>query len=85
MVFRDIVKVLKKAGWREVAVKGSHHQFKDSTGKKAGKATVADHGNKDLPLKTLKSIERQTGLSLRGQAFYLGRCLFYFIGVVNYV
>ena len=43
MVYRDIVKVLKKAGWREVAVKGSHHQFKDSTGKTAGKATVADH------------------------------------------
>lgn len=69
MVYRDIVKVLKKAGWKEVAVKGSHHQFKDSTGKTAGKATVPNHGNKDISIKTLESIERQTGLSLRRQAF----------------
>ena len=56
MVYRDIVKVLKKAGWKEVAVKGSHHQFKDSTGKTAGKATVPYHGNKELSLKTLKNM-----------------------------
>lgn len=65
MVFREVVKVLKKAGWVEVSVKGSHHHYKDSTGKTAGKATVPDHGNKDLRIKTLESIERQTGLSLR--------------------
>ena len=49
-------------GWYRVAQKGSHVQFKHPT--KPGKATVP-HPKKDLPIGTLKSIERQTGVRLR--------------------
>ena len=49
-------------GWYRVAQKGSHVQFKHPT--KAGKATVP-HPKKDLPIGTVKSIERQTGVRLR--------------------
>lgn len=65
MVFREVVKILNDAGWKEVACKGSHHQFKDFTGDNPQKVTVPNHGNKDLCIKTLISIERQTGLSFR--------------------
>jgi len=49
-------------GWYQVGQKGSHVQFKHPT--KLGKATVP-HPKKDMPLTTVKSIERQTGLTLR--------------------
>lgn len=46
-------------GWYEVTVVGSHHQFKHAV--KAGRVTVK-HPDKDIPPKTLKSIEKQSGL-----------------------
>ena len=58
----DIIKVLERHGWREVARKGSHAQFKHP--EKAGRVTVP-HPKKDLPLGTLKSIEQQAGIKLR--------------------
>lgn len=48
-------------GWYRVAQKGSHVQFKHPT--RPGKATVP-HPRKDLPIGTVKSIERQTGVRL---------------------
>lgn len=64
MGYREVVKVLKKNGWFEVRSNGSsHHQFKHKD--RPGKVTVAEHGNKDIPIKTLESIEKQSGLSLR--------------------
>lgn len=59
---RDIIKALKADGWFEVNQVGSHKQFKHPT--KPGRVTVA-HPTKDMPLKTLKSIETQSGLRLR--------------------
>ena len=49
-------------GWREVARKGSHAQFKHPT--KPGRVTVP-HPRKDIAIGTLRSIERQAGIRLR--------------------
>lgn len=57
---REVIKILKDDGWYEVAVVGSHHQFKHPT--KPGRVTVK-HPTKSIPPKTLRSIERQSGLS----------------------
>ncbi len=56
---REIIQALKADGWYEVNVTGSHHQFKHPVRK--GRVTVK-HPDKDIPPKTLKSIERQSGL-----------------------
>jgi predicted RNA binding protein YcfA (HicA-like mRNA interferase family) len=59
---RDVLKALKLDGWEEVAKKGSHAQLKHPT--KPGRVTVP-HPKRDLPLGTLKSVERQAGIKLR--------------------
>jgi predicted RNA binding protein YcfA (HicA-like mRNA interferase family) len=59
---RDVLRALKSDGWEEVAQKGSHVQLKHPT--KPGRVTVP-HPKRDLPLGTLKSIERQAGIKLR--------------------
>ena len=58
----DVLRVLKADGWRKVAQKGSHIQLKHST--KPGRVTVA-HPRKDVPIGTLRSIEKQARLKLR--------------------
>ena len=59
---REVIKMLLDDGWYHVNTVGSHHQYKHPT--KKGRVTVKDPV-KDIPLKTLKSIERQSGLSFR--------------------
>ena len=59
---REVIKMLKDDGWYEVNVVGSHHQFKHPT--KKGRTTVK-HPDKDIPPKTLQSIEKQSGLKFR--------------------
>jgi predicted RNA binding protein YcfA (HicA-like mRNA interferase family) len=54
----DAIKKLKDDGWREVRVKGSHHQFKHPT--RPGLVTVP-HPRSDIALPTLRSIYRQAG------------------------
>lgn len=58
----DIISELQRDGWTQVAQKGSHRQFKHPT--KPGRVTVP-HPVKDLPIGTLISIEKQSGLRLR--------------------
>lgn len=58
----DVIKKLQADGWVLNHTKGSHQQFKHPT--KAGKVTVP-HPKHDLPIGTLKSIEKQSGLKLR--------------------
>lgn len=58
----EIIAALKADGWREVAQKGSHMQFKHPA--KPGRVTVP-HPRKDVPIGTLRSIERQAGIKLR--------------------
>lgn len=59
---REVIKMLIDDGWYEVRVTGSHHQFHHPT--KKGRVTVK-HPDKDIPRKTLDSIERQSGLKFR--------------------
>ena len=59
---REVIERLKADGWYLVAVVGSHHQFKHPT--KKGRTTVK-HPVKDIPTKTLKSIETQSGLKFK--------------------
>lgn len=59
---KTCIKAIQADGWYEVGQKGSHKQFNHPT--KSGRVTVP-HPVKDLPMGTLKSIERQSGLSFR--------------------
>lgn len=59
---REVIKILKADGWYEVNCVGSHHQFKHPT--KKGRVTVK-HPDKDIPIKTLESTERQSGLKFK--------------------
>lgn len=58
---REILKLLLDDGWYEVNVVGSHHQFKHPY--KKGRVTVK-HPDHDIPIKTLKSIQSQSGIKL---------------------
>jgi predicted RNA binding protein YcfA (HicA-like mRNA interferase family) len=58
---REIIRRLTADGWRLKKVKGSHHHFTHVV--KPGKVTVK-HPAKDFPIGSLKSIERQSGVSL---------------------
>ena len=58
---REILTKLRAHGWYEVAHKGSHVQLKHPV--RAGRVTVP-HPEKDLPIGTVKSIERQSGVKL---------------------
>ena len=59
---REIIRRLKRDGWYEVNQVGSHKQLKHSN--KAGRVTVP-HPRRDVPVGTLKSIEKQAGIKLR--------------------
>jgi predicted RNA binding protein YcfA (HicA-like mRNA interferase family) len=56
---RAVIKRLKQDGWQEVAKVGSHAQFWHPD--KKGRVTVP-HPKKDIPIGTLKSSERQSGI-----------------------
>lgn len=59
MKSKQVIDQIKADGWYEVAVKGSHHQFKHPV--KKGRVTVP-HPNSDLPKGTVHSILKQAGL-----------------------
>lgn len=62
MSSRDIIRAIEADGWFMVAKAGSHWQFKHAS--RPGRVTVP-HPKRDLPLGTIKSIERQSGVKLR--------------------
>jgi len=53
-----VISRLKREGWTEVHVKGSHHKFKHP--ERTGHVTVP-HPKKNLPVGTLRSIYLQAG------------------------
>ena len=61
MSSKEVLKKLKKDGWYISTSEGSHLQLKHPL--KKGKVTVP-HPRKDLPIKTIKSIETQSGVKL---------------------
>ncbi|MEM8616096.1 MAG: type II toxin-antitoxin system HicA family toxin [Pseudomonadota bacterium] len=62
MKSRDVIKLIEAAGWYHVRTKGSHHHYRHPT--RPGTVTVP-HPKKDLTLKTIRSIEAQSGVKLR--------------------
>ncbi|MGH3046832.1 MAG: type II toxin-antitoxin system HicA family toxin [Gaiellaceae bacterium] len=60
MKVREVISLLEDAGWRLVATKGSHRQYKHPS--KPGRVTVPGKGSDDLHPKTQASILRQAGL-----------------------
>jgi len=62
---RDVLKMLKKDGWRLVRQKSSHRQFQHDH--KPGTVTVAGKPSDDVHPKTLASILRQAGLAKGGE------------------
>jgi predicted RNA binding protein YcfA (HicA-like mRNA interferase family) len=56
-----VVKILQRNGWTLARINGSHHIMTN------GKLTVSVpvHANRDLPIGTLKSIEKDAGVKLR--------------------
>lgn len=59
---KAIVRRLIEDGWVEAKGRGSHRNFRHPT--KPGKVTVPFHGNRDLPIGTIRGIERLSGLEL---------------------
>ena len=59
---RKIVKILEKDGWYKADQSGSHIQLRHPS--KKGRVTVP-HPKKDIPIGTLRSIERQSGIKLK--------------------
>lgn len=59
---REVIQALISDGWYEVSCAGSHHQFKHPT--KQGRVTVK-HPHKDIPIKTLASISKQSGIQFK--------------------
>jgi predicted RNA binding protein YcfA (HicA-like mRNA interferase family) len=57
-----VIRALEASGWRLVRVAGSYHHFRHPD--RSGLVTVA-HPQKDVKIGTLRSIERQSGLTLR--------------------
>ena len=56
---REVIKIMSEDGWEFAGQEGSHRHYEHPI--KKGKATVP-HPKKHIPIRTLKNIERQTGL-----------------------
>jgi predicted RNA binding protein YcfA (HicA-like mRNA interferase family) len=58
---REVIRRIEAGGWFLVAQKGSHKQFKHPT--RPGRVTVPSP-KRDIPIGTLRSIEKQAGITL---------------------
>ncbi len=63
MVYKDIDKKLRKNGWVKVRRNGSHNIYKHEGFSVS--ISVPDHGKESISTGVIKSLERDTGLSLR--------------------
>lgn len=58
---RSVIKELETIGWKLVRIKGSHHIYRHP---KDGRIIVVPHPKRDLPIGTVKALERATGIKL---------------------
>ena len=58
---RDVIRVLRTHGFAQVSQKGSHQKWRHANGRQV---IVAIHGNKPIPVGTLKSILEGSGLTV---------------------
>jgi predicted RNA binding protein YcfA (HicA-like mRNA interferase family) len=56
---REIISILTQNGWVHDRTRGSHHIFTDPA---SGRIAVVPHPKRDLPIGTVKKLERDTGL-----------------------
>jgi len=54
-----LAKILEKNGWQLVKTAGSHFKYK----KEKDSVSVPIHGNRDLPIGTLKALMKDTNLT----------------------
>jgi predicted RNA binding protein YcfA (HicA-like mRNA interferase family) len=59
---RTIIRKLRVAGWVHFRTTGSHHHFMHV---ETQQVVTVPHPRKDVPIGTIKSIERQSGVKLR--------------------
>lgn len=59
---REVIRRIEAAGWVEVRHVGSHRHFRHAA--RPGTTTVP-HPRKEIPIGTLKNIEKQSGVTLR--------------------
>jgi predicted RNA binding protein YcfA (HicA-like mRNA interferase family) len=57
----EVIKMIKAEGWKLKRINGSHHHFNHTA--RPGIVTVP-HPKRDIPVGTLKSIEKQSGVRL---------------------
>ena len=60
MKIKEVLKLIEKDGWFQVAQKGSHKQFKHP--QKIGRVTIAGKPSDDIDKGTLNSILKQAKL-----------------------
>ncbi len=60
MKVRQIIKLIEKDGWYQVAQVGSHRQYKHQS--KLGRVTISGNSGDDVAKGTLNSILKQAGL-----------------------
>ncbi|MFN0025299.1 MAG: type II toxin-antitoxin system HicA family toxin [Parvularculaceae bacterium] len=60
MKVREIIALIEADGWRLVATRGSHRQYKHPV--KAGRVTIAGKLGDDIAPGTLNSVLKQAGL-----------------------
>jgi predicted RNA binding protein YcfA (HicA-like mRNA interferase family) len=60
---RDVIRLVEQDGWSEIAVRGSHRQFKHPV--KPGRVTIAGKLSDDMARGTLNSVLKQAGLKER--------------------
>jgi predicted RNA binding protein YcfA (HicA-like mRNA interferase family) len=58
---KDVVRVLRRYGFAQVSQRGSHQKWRHANGRQV---IVAMHGNKPIPIGTLKSIIEGSGLTV---------------------
>ena len=58
---KEILRILEKEGWHVARITGSHHRLV----KGSLKTSVPVHGTRDVHPKTVKSIEKDTGVKLQ--------------------
>jgi len=56
---KEVIEILEANGWTYKNTRGSHHQYEN---KATGKKVPIKHPVKTIPIGTLKSISRQTGI-----------------------
>ena len=59
---REVIRAIERAGWVHAGTRGSHRQFAHP--KRPGRVTVP-HPQRDIPVGTPRSIERQAGVKLK--------------------